>query len=61
MKYIASNEMVKHIKKALSDRMFHVSKFYDWVHVNESTPITMKLQVLLACMFKAYLYGVEAW
>ena len=41
--------------------MFHVSKFYDWVHINEATPINVKLDVLYTCMFNAYLYGVEAW
>ena len=61
MKFIASDSIVKHIKKNLADRMFHVNKFYDWLHVNESTPIIVKIQVLYTCMFNAYLYGSETW
>jgi hypothetical protein len=61
MNYIASNEILKHIQRALKDRMFHVSKFYDWLLINEATPVTVKLNVLYVCMFNAYLYAVEAW
>ena len=61
MKFVASNDLVIHIKKNLKDRMFNVQKFYDWLDINESTPIKVKPQVLYTCMFSAYLYGVETW
>ena len=61
MKFVASNNIIKHIKRNLKDRMFHVSKFYDWLHVNETTRVKVKLQVLYTCMFSAYLYGAETW
>ena len=60
MKFVASNDIIKH-KRNLKDRMFHVSKFSDWFHVNETTPVKVKLQVLYTCMFNAYLYGAETW
>ena len=61
MKFVASNNIVKHIEKNLQSRMYHVTKFYDWLAVNEDTPIKVKLQVLDTCLFSAYLYGVETW
>ena len=61
MKFVASNDIIKHIKKNLQDRMYNINKFYDWLHVNEFTPVKVKLQVLYTCMFSAYLYGVETW
>ena len=61
MKFFASNDMAVHMKKNLKHRMFHVQKFYDWLHINLSTPVRIKLQVLYMCMFGAYLYGVETW
>ena len=57
MKFGASNNIIKHMKRNLKDRMFPVSKFYDWLHVNETTPV----KVLYTCMFSAYLYGAETW
>ena len=35
--------------------------FTDWLHINEMTPINIKIQVLDSCMFAAYLYGCECW
>ena len=61
MKYVASNDQTVHINKNLQCRSLNVHKFYEWLHVNEDTPIQTKLEVLGACMFSAYLYGVETW
>ena len=61
VKFVASDNIVTHIKKNLQCRMYHVSKFYDWLAINKNTPIRMKLQVFYTCMFNAYLYGIEAW
>ena len=61
MKFVASSNIVVHIQRNLKDRMFHVTKFYEWVHVNKTTPFPVKLNVLYTCMFAAYLYGSEAW
>ena len=61
MKYVASNDQTGHIKENLQWRSLNIHKFYEWLHVNEDTPIQTKLEVLGACMFSAYLYGVETW
>lgn len=61
VKFVASNDLVVHIKKNFKDRSFHVQKFYDWLNINEATPVNIKVQVLYTCMFSAYLYGVETW
>ena len=61
MKFIASNDLSAHIRKNLADRKFNIQKYYDWLDINESTPIKIKIQVLYSCMFAAYLYGVETW
>ena len=61
MKFIASNNIISHIKRCLKDRMFHTSRYFEWLDINEETPITIKLQTLYSCMFAAYTYGAEAW
>ena len=61
MKFVDSDDMVVHMKRNLKDRMFHVHKFYEWLYVNDSTPLKIKVQVLYSCMFAAYLYGIETW
>ena len=61
MLFIASNDIVKHIESNLKQRAFHEAKFFEWLSVNEWTPIRIKVHVLYACMFNAYLYGAEAW
>ena len=61
MKYVASNDQTVHIKENLQWRSLNIHKFYEWLHVNDDTPIQTKLEVLGACMFSAYLYGVETW
>ena len=59
VKFVTSTDIVAHIKRNMKDRMFNVSNFYEWLHINEFTPV--KVKVLYTCMFTAYLYGVEAW
>ena len=61
MKYVTSDIQTVHIKENLKSRSLNIHKYYEWLHVNEDTPINIKLEVLDACMFKAYLYGAEAW
>ena len=61
MKFIASNNIVSHIKKNFNDRAFNIAKYYDWLDINELTPVKIKVQVLYTCMFSSYLYGAEAW
>ena len=58
---IASNNIIEHIKHNLKHRAYHEHKYFDWLAVNEGTPIRFKIQVLYTCMFMAYLYGAEAW
>ena len=55
MKCVTSNNIAKHIKRNLKDRMFHISTFYVWLHVK------IILHVLYTCMFSVYLYGAETW
>ena len=61
MGIVSSNEIVDHIKYNLSQRKYNIKKYYDWLEINESTPIRIKLQVLDCCMMLAYLYGCECW
>ena len=61
MLFIASSDIIKHIESNLRRRAFHEATFFEWLSVNERTPIRIKVHVLYACMFNAYLYGAEAW
>ena len=61
MKFVASDNQTVHIRENLKGRSFNTHKFYEWLHINENTPIRIKLQVLDACMFMAYVYGSETW
>ena len=40
---------------------FNITKFYNWLDMNESTPMILKLGVLYSCMSAAILYSCEAW
>ena len=57
----ASNDISQHIKNNLKHRAYNIKKYYDWLNINESTPIQIKLRVLDNCMYSAYLYGCECW
>ena len=59
--FICSNDITEIIIANLKHRAFSIKKFYDWIEINENTPIKVKLQVLDTCMFPAYLYGAETW
>ena len=61
MWFITSNNIIQHIRCNLSHRTFNIIKFYNWLEINEMTPINIKIQVLDTCMFAAYLYGCECW
>ena len=61
MWFTTSNSITKQISCNISHRAFNVVKFYQWLEVNEMTPINIKIQVLDSCMFAAYLYGCECW
>ena len=58
---IASNDIVQHIKCNLKNRAYNIKKYYDWLNINEVTPIQIKLRVLDCCLLAAYLYGCECW
>ena len=51
-------ELVRH---NLNKKLFNICKFYNWLDVNETTPIKLKLNVLYSCMFEAILYSCEVW
>ena len=54
-------DITEQMKCNLDHRGFNIKKFYDWLDVNAMTPIIIKLCVMDACMFAAYLYGCECW
>ena len=45
----------------LKKKTFNITKFYNWLDMNESAPIILKLIVLYSCMFAAILYSCETW
>ena len=59
--FIASCLLVLHIQANLKRRKYHIAKYYQWLAVNEFTPVKIKIHVLYSCMFNAYLYAVETW
>ena len=61
MWFVASGSITMQMMCNLNHREFNIKKFYDWLEVNLMTPINIKLWVLDACMFAAYLYGCECW
>ena len=61
MWFTASASITKQMMCNLDHRNHNIKKFYDWLDVNMMTPISIKLTVLDACMFAAYLYGSECW
>ena len=61
MLFVPTDDVTELIKANLEYRSFNIKKYFDWLVVNENTPIKIKLQVLDACMFTAYLYGSETW
>ena len=42
-------------------KTFNIVKYYNWLEVNEWTPVTLKLRVLYNCMFSSILYSCETW
>ena len=61
IKYVASDDQTAHIKDSLKWCFFKIHLFFEWLHINDHTPMHTKLEVLGACMFSAYLYGVDTW
>ena len=61
MLFTPTNDITEIIEANLKSRSFHIKKYFEWIDVNEHTPIKIKLQVLDACMLSAYLYGAETW
>ena len=61
MCFKASNGITEQMKCNLTHRAYNIKKYYDWLDINVMTPINIKLRVLDACMFSAYLYGCECW
>ena len=46
MLFICSNDITEISIANLKHRAFNIKKFYDWIEINENTPIKVKLQVL---------------
>ena len=49
------------VQKNLDKKLFNICKFYNWLYINETTPIKLKINVLYSCMFESFLYNSEAW
>ena len=61
MWFMASSEIWQQILCNFRHRSFNIKKFCEWLDINNLTPINIKIFVLDACMFAAYLYGCECW
>ena len=61
MLFIPTNDVGDIIEANLKQISFHIKKYFDWLEINDNTPLRIKLQVLHSCMFSAYLYGAETW
>ena len=61
MWFIASAEIIQQILCNFRHRAFNIKKFGEWLDINAMTPVNIKICVLDACMFAAYLYGCECW
>ena len=42
---LASDNIADHIKYNLNHRKYNIKKYYDWLNINQDTPIKIKLQV----------------
>ena len=56
-----SNEVDDVVSTNFNKKAFNIAKFYNWLDMNESTPIMLKIRVLYNCMFASILYSCEAW
>ena len=56
-----SSDISRLIQFNFNKKKVNITKFYSWLHLNESTPFPLKLRVLYGCMFSALLYSCEAW
>ena len=61
MLFLPTNELNKMISLNISKIMVNVAKYYDWLEVNDNTPIDIKLLVMDQCMFMSLLYDIETW
>ena len=56
-----SKDLSSPLEFNLNKKKFNIVEFYLWLHVYESTPFPLKMQVLYGCMFGAFLYSCEVW
>ena len=61
VKFLPTNDVDKIIMFNIDERFSQWCKFYEWLEVNEETPIEIKLTVLDACLFLSILYAVEVF
>ena len=60
--FVNSRDSQEHIVANIENRKFNIKKYYDWLDLNENTPIKIKIKVLYTCMFPAtILYASETW
>ena len=55
MLFISTNEFGDIIEENLKQRSFHIKKYFDWLEINDNTPIRIKLQVLM------YVSCISVW
>ena len=56
-----SNQVADLVQYNLNKKLFNITKFYNWLDANETTPAKIKIDVLYSCMFQSFLYSCEAW
>ena len=61
MLFTNSNDNTVLILENLKHKAYMKVIFFDWLNVNKSTVITIKLRVLDNCMYSSLLYGCEVW
>ena len=47
--FVNSQDSQEHIVANIENRKFNIKKYYDWLDLNENTPIKIKIKVLYTC------------
>ena len=61
VKFLPTDNVDKIIMFNIDERIHNWPRFYEWLDVNEETPIEIKLLVLDNCFFLSILYAVEVF
>ena len=61
VKFLPTIDVDKIITFNINDRSHNWARFYEWLEVNEETPIEIKTLVLDNCLFNSILYAAEVF